>query len=124
MVYISTKNFKYPKGFPRKFIPKYEGPYRIIKDYGNNSFQVDILKNMKKQGIHDVFYAALLRIHKPNDNQLFPGRLDEQVMEPEVNEWMAEQIVALISPNSLCSLKLTIFDDALKIACTIAHHQF
>ncbi|KAG5335679.1 hypothetical protein C0989_000752, partial [Termitomyces sp. Mn162] len=48
---------------------------------------------MKRRGIHDIFHAALLRIHKPNDNQLFPGRLDEQIVEPEVNKWAAECIV-------------------------------
>lgn len=29
MVYVSTKNFSYPKGFSWKLIPKYEGPYQI-----------------------------------------------------------------------------------------------
>ena len=57
-------------------------------------FQVDISQNMKKRGIHDVFYAALLQIHKPNDDQLFPGWLDEQIVEPEISEWTAECIVA------------------------------
>lgn len=49
---------------------------------------------MRQRGIHDVFYAALLRIHKPNDDRLFPGRLDEQIVEPKANEWSAERIVA------------------------------
>ncbi|KNZ73356.1 hypothetical protein J132_07654, partial [Termitomyces sp. J132] len=73
MVYVSTKNFNYSKGFPKKFIPNYKGPYKMIKDYGNISCQVAISHNMKRQGIHNVFHAALLRIHKPNDDQLFPG---------------------------------------------------
>lgn len=73
MVYVSTKNFNYPKGFPRKLIPKYEGPYRISEDFENCSFRVEISNNMKRRGIHDVFHAALLRIHWPNDDQLFPG---------------------------------------------------
>ncbi|KNZ79067.1 hypothetical protein J132_04767, partial [Termitomyces sp. J132] len=38
MVYVSTKNLTYPKGFPKKLIPKYEGPYKILEDFGNNSF--------------------------------------------------------------------------------------
>ncbi|KAG5725093.1 hypothetical protein E4T56_gene10261 [Termitomyces sp. T112] len=94
MVYVSTKNFTYPKGFPRKLIPKYEGPYQITEDFRNNSFRVAISKNMKQRGIHDMFHSALLRIHKPNDDQLFLGRLDEQIVEPELNEWAAECIVA------------------------------
>ncbi|KNZ75077.1 hypothetical protein J132_04726, partial [Termitomyces sp. J132] len=38
MVYMSTKNFTYPKGFTCKLIPKYEGPYQITEDFCNNSF--------------------------------------------------------------------------------------
>ncbi|KNZ71264.1 hypothetical protein J132_00101, partial [Termitomyces sp. J132] len=73
MVYVSTKNFNYLKEFPKKFIPTYEGPYKITEDYGNSAFQVDISQNMKRQGIHNMFHAALLRIHKPKNNWLFPG---------------------------------------------------
>ncbi|KNZ74109.1 hypothetical protein J132_07996 [Termitomyces sp. J132] len=93
MVYISTKNFNYPKGFPKKFIPKYEGPYKITEDYGNSSFHISISQNMKRQGIHDMFHAALLRIHKLNDDRLFPGRLDEQIVKPKVNGWATEHVV-------------------------------
>ncbi|KNZ73139.1 hypothetical protein J132_01051, partial [Termitomyces sp. J132] len=42
-------------------------------------------------GIHNIFHAALCRIHKPNNGRLFPGQLNEQSEEPEVNEWAAEQ---------------------------------
>ncbi|KNZ73138.1 hypothetical protein J132_01050 [Termitomyces sp. J132] len=48
MVYVSTKNFNYPKVFPKKLTPKYEGPCKITKDYGNSSFQVAISQNMKR----------------------------------------------------------------------------
>ncbi|KNZ73911.1 hypothetical protein J132_09127 [Termitomyces sp. J132] len=48
MVYISTKIFNYPKEFPKKFIPKYEGIYKIIKDYGNSSFQIAIFQKLKR----------------------------------------------------------------------------
>ncbi|KNZ78039.1 hypothetical protein J132_02623, partial [Termitomyces sp. J132] len=45
-------------------------------------------------GIYNVSHAALLRVHKPNDDWLFPGQLNEQIKEPEVNKWAAEQIMA------------------------------
>ncbi|KNZ71272.1 hypothetical protein J132_00087 [Termitomyces sp. J132] len=48
IVYMSTKHFTYPKEFPHKLIPKYEGPYQITEDFCNNSFQVVISKNMKQ----------------------------------------------------------------------------
>ncbi|KAG5735078.1 hypothetical protein E4T56_gene20504 [Termitomyces sp. T112] len=50
---------------------------------------------MRQCGIHDVFHASLLRIHHPNDDRLFPGQLDEQVVEPEQHphEWTADKIL-------------------------------
>ncbi|KZT26152.1 hypothetical protein NEOLEDRAFT_1132713 [Neolentinus lepideus HHB14362 ss-1] len=35
LVYLSTKNLKIPKGRARKLIPKYIGPFAILKDFGN-----------------------------------------------------------------------------------------
>ncbi|KAF8071827.1 hypothetical protein FPV67DRAFT_1447308 [Lyophyllum atratum] len=51
---------------------------------------------MRQRGIHDVFHASLLRIHKPNDDRLFPGRLDTQIVETTEHEgeWAADKIVA------------------------------
>ena len=43
LVYISTKNISFPKGLARKLIPKYIGPYKIIKDFKNQSFLIDLL---------------------------------------------------------------------------------
>ncbi|KAG6871272.1 hypothetical protein C0993_003566, partial [Termitomyces sp. T159_Od127] len=49
---------------------------------------------MRRRGIHDVFHAALLRIHKPNDDRLFPGRSDEQIIGEATEEWAADRITA------------------------------
>ncbi|KNZ82090.1 hypothetical protein J132_08273, partial [Termitomyces sp. J132] len=95
LVYMSTKNLTYPKGLARKLIPKFVGPYLILCDYGNHSFHVNLPATMRQCGIHDVFHASLLRIHHPNDDRLFPGQLDEQVVEPEQHphEWTADKIL-------------------------------
>ncbi|KAG6812123.1 hypothetical protein H0H93_013997, partial [Arthromyces matolae] len=65
-------------------------------DFGNFSFRIQLPSSMKQRGIHDVFHASLLRIHHPNDDRLFPGRLDEQVVEPEQHptEWAADKIIS------------------------------
>ncbi|TFK17429.1 hypothetical protein FA15DRAFT_550878, partial [Coprinopsis marcescibilis] len=60
---------------------KFIGPYQILRDFHNNSYKVDLPARMKQQGIHDVFHAAKLRVHVPNDNRLFPGRVDNQIWE-------------------------------------------
>lgn len=96
LVYLSTKNLSIPKGLARKFIPKYIGPYRILEDFGNNSYRLDLPRQLRIRGVHDVFHAALLRIHEPNDDRLFPGRLVSQVGEFEDNdpEWVVDRILS------------------------------
>ncbi|PIL30265.1 hypothetical protein GSI_07443 [Ganoderma sinense ZZ0214-1] len=66
LVYVSTKNMSLPKGYARKLAPRYIGPYRIVQDYGNNSFKLELPANLRKQGIHAVFHSSLLRVHQPN----------------------------------------------------------
>jgi len=93
-VYILVKNMSIPKKLACKLVPKYVGPYLIIKDYGNNSYKVDISARLKQRGIHDVFHASLLQIHIPNDDRLFPGHLDNQIWEFKdvEHEWAVEHI--------------------------------
>lgn len=96
LVYVSTKNLAVPKGRARKLVPKYIGPYKVLRDFGNSSFRIELPANLKSRGLHDVFHASLLRIHAPNDDRLFPGRLDSQVeyLGGTEGEWMIERIKA------------------------------
>ena len=68
LVYISTKNISFPRGLARKFLPKFIGPYLVLEDFRNNSFQIDLPDQMKQRGIHDVFHSSYLRIHVPNND--------------------------------------------------------
>ncbi|KAJ3532569.1 hypothetical protein NMY22_g7694 [Coprinellus aureogranulatus] len=81
LVYLSTENIRFEKGLARKFLPRYIGPYKIIRDFGNFSFQIELPPRLKQRGVHDVFHASKLRIHVPNDDRLFPGRSDDQIWE-------------------------------------------
>lgn len=60
LVYVSTKNISLLKGLARKLAPKYMGPYRILRDFGNSSFQLGLPPSLRQRGIHDVFHASLL----------------------------------------------------------------
>ena len=93
-VYLSTKNISYEKGLARKLIPKFIGPYKIAKDFGNYSFKLEFPMHLKRRGIHDVYHLSLLRIHLPNDDRLFPGRMDTQIGNgPGTNdEWAVQRI--------------------------------
>jgi len=95
LVYISTKNISFPKGTSRKLVPKFIGPYRIIKDFGNNSYRIDLPDNLKQRGVHNVFHSSLLRVHIPNDDRLFPGRRDDQLEDlgGTNREWAVDRIL-------------------------------
>lgn len=75
LVYLLTKNISLPKGLA----PKSIGPYKISRDFGNGSYQVELPPDLKWQGIHNVFHASLLQVYIPNDDRPFPGCLDSQV---------------------------------------------
>ncbi|RXW19433.1 hypothetical protein EST38_g6418 [Candolleomyces aberdarensis] len=98
LVYISTKNISFPKGLARKLIPKYIGPYKIIADFKNFSFKVELPASLKARGVHDVFHSSLLRVHKANNDRLFPGRLDSQITPvddgPVESEWSVDRILS------------------------------
>ncbi|KAG6880575.1 hypothetical protein C0993_005710, partial [Termitomyces sp. T159_Od127] len=53
---------------------------------------------MLRRGIHDVYHASLLRIHHPNDDRRFPGRLYSQIVadteSEHENEWAADKIIS------------------------------
>ncbi|EPQ54988.1 hypothetical protein GLOTRDRAFT_28454, partial [Gloeophyllum trabeum ATCC 11539] len=64
-----------------------------------NSYQVELSAHLKGRGIHNLSHALLLRIHKPNDDQLFPGRTDAQVTILDADttkglEWAVDKIIA------------------------------
>ena len=90
-----------PKGMARKFFPKYVGPYEIIKDYGNNSYMLNLPDSMKQRGVHPTFHSSRLRVHRPNDDRLFPGRSDTQTMEMENpdGEWAIDHILSHVGAH-------------------------
>ena len=96
LVYISTKNITFHKGLAQKLIPKFIGPYKFLKDFKNQSFLIDLPAHLKQRGVHNVFHAALLRIHIPNDDRLFLGRMDMQLALGKDSEgkWAVEKILA------------------------------
>src|SRR4029077_7750788 len=56
---------------------------------------VGIPASMRQRGVHDVFHASLMRIHMPNDDRLFPGRSDSQIVTTDQGtepEWAADKI--------------------------------
>ena len=79
LVYLSTKNIAIPKGRAKKLAPKYLGPFPITKVIKEGmTYQLELSNELIKRGINPSFHTSLLRLHVPNDNRYFPGRLPMQ----------------------------------------------
>jgi hypothetical protein len=75
LVYLSSKNLSFPKGRARKLIPKYIGPFKIIRAHSEkSSYTLELSPEMVARRIHPTFHASLLRRFEPNDATLFPER--------------------------------------------------
>ena len=96
LVYMSSKNISFPKGRAHKLLPKFIGPYKITRDdHGNSSFQLNLPAQLKRRGVHDVYHSSLLRVHVPNDDRLFPGRMDTQLgLDEDDKEWAVDRILS------------------------------
>ncbi len=95
LVYISIKNITFPKGLAQKLVPKYIGPYQILKDFKNSSFRIDIPAILSKCGVHNVFHVSYLCVHHPNNDKLFPGRAKNQVapFKDFQGKWAVDKIL-------------------------------
>ena len=61
LAYLSTQNITFQKGLAQKLIPKFIGLYKIIRDYENSSFKIDLPADLKKRGVHDVFHFFFIK---------------------------------------------------------------
>ncbi|KIY48747.1 hypothetical protein FISHEDRAFT_42741, partial [Fistulina hepatica ATCC 64428] len=77
------------------FMPKFIGPYTILRERGINSYELEMPNILRRRGIHNVFHASLLRIYIPNDNRRFPNRVIERMLEfvPDGDEIAIEGII-------------------------------
>jgi hypothetical protein len=65
-VLLWTKNLKFSSTISTKFVPKYVGPFSIVKRIGPVAYQLQLLPEMQ---VHNVFYVNLL---KPYINPIDP----------------------------------------------------
>ena len=85
-----------PKGRARKLAPKYLGPFPISKVIKEGAtYQLELSEELTKRGVNRAFHASLLRLHVPNDDQRFPGRMPAQIpgFSEKPEEWIIDRIV-------------------------------
>ncbi|MCO5554803.1 hypothetical protein L7F22_008338 [Adiantum nelumboides] len=84
LVLVSSQNINLPANLTPKFNHRYYGPYRIVRDFNNVSYQLELPTNVK---IHNVFHVSLLkRFHVDKKFGRHVPLLDKGVnpFEPEI----------------------------------------
>jgi hypothetical protein len=97
LVYLSTKNMTMPKGRAGKLMPKFIGPYKVMKLYPETSnYTLELPPELTKRRVHPKYHISLLRPHHPNNDVLFPNRRKAEPYDfgaPEDAKWYVNEIV-------------------------------
>jgi hypothetical protein len=97
LVYLSMKNISMPKGRASKLVPKYIGPYRVMRAIPlTSNYKLELPMELIYRRIHPRFHISLLRPHQPNDNNLFLNRKRTEPYDfgtPDNAEWYVDEIV-------------------------------
>jgi hypothetical protein len=98
LVYLSSKNLSIPAGWARKLVPKFIGPFRVLKaNAGTSTYTLDLSDELKKHKVHLTFHVSLLRPHLASTNSLFPnweGFDDVALNAPPETEWFVDEITS------------------------------
>ena len=75
LVYLSTKNLTLPKHRAQKLMPKFIGPYKILKAMNDSSnVMLELPQEFKDRKINPTFHTNLVQPYIKNDDILFPKR--------------------------------------------------
>jgi hypothetical protein len=98
LVFMSTADLSLPKGWARKLLPKYVGPFKILDAYqSTSSYKIELLAQLQAQNLHDQFHQSKLCPFCANDNVLFPHwevHMFYDFGAPDDQEWLVEEILA------------------------------
>ena len=98
LVYLLTKNLTLPKHRAQKLMPKFIGPYKILKAMNKSSnIMLELPQEFKDRKINPTFHTSLVPPYIKNKDILFPKR-DTKVYydfgNDEDQEWLVEEILA------------------------------
>ena len=75
LVYLSTKNLTLPKGRAKKLLPRFIGPYKVLKVMNDSSnVTIESPQELKDRRISPTFHTNLVRPYVKNNNKSFPRR--------------------------------------------------
>lgn len=83
-VLLSTANISFKGVGAPKLMPRYIGPYKVVKRIGATAYELELASNMR---IHDVFHVSLLKPYMPGRNvhPPLPELTDDGHVEFEVD---------------------------------------
>ena len=110
LVYLSTKNLALSKHRAQKLMPKFIGPYKVLKVMSNSSnIMIELPKEFKDRRINPTFHTSLVQLYIKNDDILFLKR-DTKVYydfgNNENQEWLIEEILAYKWTNNDLELQV------------------
>ena len=103
-VYLSTQNLTLPKGRARKLVPKYIGPYKVVKTHNKAStVMLELPLALVARQISPTFHMGLVWKFVANNNKLFPKQDVKSFYDfcqDDKQEWLTEEITSHHWSNS------------------------
>ena len=96
--YLSTQNLTLLKGRARKLVPKYIGPYKIVKAHNKAStVTLKLPPALIARRINPTFHMGLIQKFVANNDELFPSRDVKSFYDfrkDDKQEWLVEEITS------------------------------
>ena len=92
-VLLATKHLKLKGDTPRKLLPRYIGPFRVLAVIGKVAYRIDLPVQMR---VHNVFHVSLLQAYKADGRvHLPPPELVDGELEYTVQAITAHRVVVV-----------------------------
>ena len=103
-MYLSTQNLTLPKGRVRELVPKYIGPYKVVKAHNEAStVTLELPLALVARQISPTFHTGLVQRLVTNNDKLFPKQDVKSFYDFSQDgeqEWLIEEITSHQWPNS------------------------
>ena len=95
MVYLLTKNLALPKHRALKLMPKFIGPYKVLKVMNDSlNVMIELPQEFKDRRISPTFHTSLVQPYIKNNDILFPTKAYYDFGNKGDQEWLVEEILA------------------------------
>ena len=90
-VFLNTKNLQPKGGMSKKLLPKYWGPFKVLRKFGEVAYELELPSRWR---IHDTFHVSLLKEYHDDGKYHPPPPIElEGEMEYEVEDILHHRVV-------------------------------